>query len=90
MDTWTQANHFLFNIRVGDGYHTSKEDKIFCIKRTKKRIHLSNGIIVHMKQMNNFSYMTSSSVTCGNKRYDRIHQILRDIEGYLIYKIDCS
>jgi len=71
-----ESEKFLLSLKVGEGYND-----IVVTKKTKKRIHLSNGKIVNIKNGDGFLYL--SSVKNG------INQILRDIEGFLIYKIHC-
>jgi hypothetical protein len=85
---WNKAHNFLFEMKVGDYYLTSSTTKIECTKRTKKKIYLSNNTIVSIKQSSNgYYYLDSRSVVRHNKSYPIVHQILRDIEGFLIYKI---
>ena len=54
---------------------------IIVTKKTKKRIHLSNRKIVTIKNGGDFLYLDSAK--------NGINQILRDIQGFLIYKIHC-
>ena len=79
MDLNVEANKFLFELNVGEGYNN-----VVVNKRTKKRIHLSNGAIVHIKTLENGLLYLDSKLN--SKSYPVINQILRDIEGYLIYK----
>ena len=72
-----QANLFLYNGKVGD-YYLSGGQRIEITRRTKKRIYLSSGIIVSIKTLWDKSLYLDSK---------KINQVLRDIEGYLIYKI---
>jgi hypothetical protein len=83
---WNDANDFLFNMKVGDKYKISTETYVECVKRTDKRIYLSNGNIVTIKTLNGYKYLTSRSIVTRNKSYDSVTQILRDIEGYFIYQ----
>lgn len=74
---------------VGDKYKVSTDQDITCIKRTDKQIHLSNGVKVTIKSLKGTDsfYLTSNKTNKrGNKSYNHIDQVLRDIEGYLIYK----
>ena len=87
MDMFTKAHMFLYYLKEGKGYKTSIESKVVCVKRTKKKIFLSNGVIVHLKKKNGMLYFSSASIIRGYKRYEILNQILRDIEGYLIYKL---
>ena len=87
MNTWDEANLYLFNIKEGEGYRTSTDTEVICTKRTNKRIYLSNGVIVNIKNNGKFLYLSSASNTIGRKRYEKVDQILRDIQGYLIYLI---
>jgi hypothetical protein len=78
---------FIYNGKVGD-YYLSGEEKVEITKRTLKRIHFSNGVIVSIKTLpNGMIYLTSRSVVRHNKPYPVVGQMIRDIEGYLLYKI---
>lgn len=79
MNLNVEANKFLFELNVGEGYNN-----VVVNKRTKKRIYLSNGTIVHIKTLENGLLYLDSKLN--SKSYPIINQILRDIEGYLIYK----
>ena len=87
MDLYTKAHIFLYYLKEGKGYKTSSNNKIVCVKRTEKKIVLSNGVIVHLKEKNGLKYLDTASFVKGYKRYEYLNQILRDIEGYLSYKI---
>lgn len=87
MDTWTAAHMFLFDMKEGQGYKISTDTKVVCVKRTKKRIYLSNNIIIHLKEKNGMKYLASGGFGKYHKRYEYLNKVLRDIEGYLIYKI---
>jgi Mg2+/Co2+ transporter CorC len=64
------------------------DEKIEVVKRTPKRIHFSNGDIVSIKTLSNgMEYFTSRAITSHNKRYPIVEQMIRDIEGFLIYKL---
>lgn len=79
MDLNLEANKFLFELEVGKGY-----DDVIVTKKTKKRIYLSNGVIIHIKKFENgLLYLDSKT---NNKKYPIINQVLRDIEGWLVYK----
>ena len=79
MDLNVEANKFLFELKVGQGYND-----VLVTKRTKKRIHFSNGVIVHIKKLENGLLYLDSKLN--NKKHPIINQILRDIEGWLVYK----
>jgi hypothetical protein len=82
MDTWIEAHKFILNMSVGDHYIDGTGD-VFLIKKTKTRWYFSNGQIIHRKLYPNKSdvyYLGGKSV----------NQILRNIEGYLIYKIQSN
>lgn len=81
---WSNAHKFLLDIQVGNSY-----DNVTCIKRTEKKIFLSNGVVVTIKKIKGTKIhhlVSNKKITRGNKKYDYINQILRDIEGFLIYK----
>ena len=87
MDLNLNSNLFLFNSEVGDHYYTG-EQKIEVTKRTKTKIYLSSGVIVNIKTLSDGSkFLDSKSVIRNKKSYPVIHQVLRDIEGYLVYQI---
>jgi hypothetical protein len=90
MDTYTKAHMFLYYLKEGKGYKTSVHSKIICVKRTNKKIVLSNGVKIHLKKKNGMLYFYSASVVRGNKRYEYLEQVLRDIQGYLIYKLHAN
>lgn len=79
MDLNVEANKFLFELKVGEGYNN-----IIVTKRTKKRIYLSDGSIIHIKKLENGFLFLDSKLN--NKKYPIVYQILRDIEGWLVYK----
>ena len=79
MDLNVEANKFLFELNVGEGYNN-----VVVNKRTKKRIYFSNGVIVHIKKFENGLLYLDSKLN--NKKHPIINQILRDIEGWLVYK----
>ena len=68
---FAQSEMFLLSLNVGEGYND-----VIVTKRTNKRIYLSNQKIVHIKNGGTFFYLDGKN----------INQVLRDIEGYLIYK----
>lgn len=65
---------FLLSLKVGEGF-----DGVSVTKRTDKRIYLSTGQIVHIKESGKFKYLDAKGNT--------IKQILRDIEGFLLMRI---
>lgn len=74
MSDFECSEKFLLSLKVGEGYNN-----VYVTKRTKKRIHLSNGKIITIKNGGDFLYLHAAK--------NGINQILRDIEGYLIYKL---
>jgi hypothetical protein len=87
MDLNLQANLFIYDAKVGD-FYLSGGNKVEVIKRTKKRIHFSNDVIVSIKTLSNgMKYLSSKSVVRNNKPYPVVGQMIRDIEGYLLYLI---
>ena len=69
------------NSKVGDHYY-SGGNKISVIKRTPRRIHFDNGNVVTIQKSKSgkFFYFNGK----------KVDQILRDIEGYLLYLIHSS
>lgn len=81
-----EANLFIYEAKVGD-FYLSGGNKIEVLKRTKNRICFSNNVIVSIKTLpNGIKYLSSRSVVIHNKSYPVVDQMIRDIEGYLIYK----
>lgn len=86
-DLFLKAQKFVINMKVGDFYMTSKDDKVECIKRDKNKIHLSNGVNIRFQKTkldNSLYLVTNKKISKGNKKFDYINQILRDIEGYFV------
>lgn len=83
---WNEAHRFLLDMKPGD-FYMAGETKIECQKRTDKKIWLSDGTIIRLRPLDNDSfYLTSNRwVKVRNRSYNRIENILRDVEGYLIY-----
>ena len=89
-DINVEANRFIYGSKVGDFYMVG-QDKIEVVKRTPNRIHFSNGVVVSIRTLSNgMNYLSSRSVVSHNKSYPIVDQMIRDIEGYLIYKIHSS
>ena len=89
-DINVEANRFIYGSKVGDFYMVG-QDKIEVVKRTPKRIHFSNGVVVSIRTLSNgMNYLSSRSVVSHNKSYPIVDQMIRNIEGYLIYKIHSS
>lgn len=72
--TFKNSEIFLLGLNIGEGYND-----VVVNKRTNKRIYLSDGNIIHIKDGGTFKYLDGK----------RINQVLRDIEGYLVYKVHC-
>ena len=73
--------YFLISILfIGSGKSVSETN------REKSKIKLSNGLQVTVKKSGDMVYLTSGSFRCKNRSYNRIDGILRDVEGYLIWK----
>ena len=70
------AEQYLLSLNIGEGYND-----VIVVKRTPNRIYLSNNKIVHIRKGDGFKYLDAKGLT--------IKQILRDIEGYLIYLKHC-
>ena len=76
IDTWLEAHKFLLNLKIGEGFGPD-DNKITLIKKTKKTLSLSDKKIIHIKKVDNFFYLDGK----------HINQILRNIEGYIVYLI---
>ncbi len=83
-DLWSDAHKFLLDMQVGTSYNN-----VTCIGRTEKKIFLSNDIVVTIRKVKGapiYYLISNKKISRGNRKYDYIDQILRDIEGFLIYK----
>jgi hypothetical protein len=84
MNTWIDAHKYILNMGVGD-YYGVGENKVEVVKRTKSQIKFSNGKIIHIKNDGKWFYFDGKSTS---KKSPGVHlQILRDVEGYLVYKL---
>ena len=87
MDLNVEANRFIYGAKVGD-YYMVGNNKIEVVKRTPKKIYFSNDVTISIRTLSNGNtYLSSKSIVSHNKRYMVVDQMIRDIEGYLIYKI---
>jgi hypothetical protein len=74
---WTKAHQFILDSKVGD-FYMSGDKEVLVVRRSPKRIYFSNGeLITITKSKYDFFYLTGKNVD----------NVLRDIEGYFIYKI---
>lgn len=73
---WLKSHHVILNMKVGDMFLSGGRN-VMCIKRTPNRIYLSTGDLITIKRCDNFYYLQGK----------KVEQILRDIEGFLVYKI---
>jgi hypothetical protein len=74
---WKKAHRFILDSKVGD-FYMQGDNKVSVIRRSPKRIYFSNGELISIKNSKyNFFYLSGRNVD----------NVLRDIEGYFIYKI---
>jgi len=75
---WTKAHQFILDSKEGDFYMIG-DKKVSVVRRSPKRIYFSNGELVTVKESKDkkFFYLHGRNV----------NQVLRDIEGYLLYLI---
>jgi len=75
---WTKAHQFILDSKEGDFYMVG-DKKVSVVRRSPKRIYFSNGELVTIKESKggDFFYLYGRNV----------NQVLRDIEGYLLYLI---
>jgi len=74
---WNKAHRFILDSKEGD-FYMSGDNKISVVKRSPKRIYFSNGELIGIKKSKyDFHYLVGKN----------LNNILRDIEGYFIYKI---
>lgn len=82
MDTWIESHKFIINMSVGDHY-VDATGIVSLIKKTKTRWYFSNGQIAHRKIYPG----KTDEFYLGGKN---INQLLRNIEGFLIYQIQTN
>jgi hypothetical protein len=77
---WLKSHHFILDSKVGD-FYLSGDKKVSVVRRSPKRIYFSNGNLISIKTVkddnHDFFYLSGRN----------IDNVLRDIEGYFIYKI---
>jgi len=73
---WIKSHQFLLDMSVGD-FYLSGGVKHSVIKRTKKKIWFDNGYFVQLTKSKEYGFLYLKG--------KNVNQILRDIEGYLIY-----
>jgi hypothetical protein len=77
---WTKAHQFILDSKEGD-FYMQGDKKVSVVRRSPKRIYFSNGELISIKHVkddvHNFFYLSGRNVD----------NVLRDIEGYFIYKI---
>ena len=71
---WTKAHQFILDSQIGD-YYMLGDKKILVVRRSPKRIYFSNGELVTIKKIGDSFYLSGRN----------INQVLRDIEGYLLF-----
>ena len=73
---WINAHKFIIDSKVGDHYESGGQ-KVSVIKRTPRRIYLSNNktITIQRSKDGGFYFLNGKNV----------NQTLRDIEGYLLF-----
>ena len=83
-DLYLEAHKLIINMEVGQTI-----GPITCEKRSKNKIYLTNGITITFKPLKEgvFYLTTNKKVRSGRRSYDYIDTILRDVEGFLLYKI---
>lgn len=75
---WTKAHQFILDSKIGD-FYMEGDKKVSVVRRSPKRIYFSNGELITLKKSKSgeFFYLSGRNVD----------QVLRDVEGYLLYKI---
>lgn len=73
---WMRAHEMLLNSNVGKLY-ASGGIVVSVIRRTPRRIYLSNGKIITIQKSKDGTFLFLNG--------KNVNQILRDIEGFLLY-----
>jgi len=73
---WVKSHQFLLNMSVGD-FYLSGGKKYTVVKKTKKKIWFDNGDFVQLTKSKEYGFLYLKG--------KNVNQILRDIEGYLVY-----
>jgi len=86
-DAWIQAQKFILSLKEGDEFYIGTKkievDKITNYKIALKIDNKSFDII--KKYYDEFYYFHSRGIRIRNKNYPLINQLIRDIEGYIVY-----
>jgi len=72
---WLKSHNIILDMKVGDFYETG-DHRVSVIKRTPHRIHFSNGYVVTISKSSYGFYHLMGK---------KVNQILRDMEGYLVF-----
>jgi hypothetical protein len=74
---WIKAHRFIFDSKVGD-FYMQGDKKVSVVRRSPKRIYFSNGELITISKLKDDTFYLSGR---------NVDNVLRDIEGYFIYKI---
>jgi hypothetical protein len=74
---WTKAHQFILDCKIGD-FYISGDKKVSVVRRSPKRIYFSNGELITIRKSDHGFYYLSGR---------NLDNVLRDIEGYFLYKI---
>lgn len=86
-DTWIQSQKFILSLKEGDEFYIG-ETKINVLKVTNYKISLkidNKSFDILKKHCDEFFYFHSKGIRIRNKNYPLINQLIRNIEGYLVY-----
>lgn len=87
IDTWKLSHTFILSLKEGDVFYLGNK-KHSVTKRTPFKISLSidgKDLNVLIKNCDEFFYFHSRGIKVRNHSYPLVSQLLRDIEGYIVY-----
>jgi hypothetical protein len=92
LDTWLMAHLIILNSNVDDIIDLDIA-KYVVIEKTNIKIKIKNiknptdVYNIRFVDTGKFKYMTSNTIKYKNRSYEKINQLLRDIEGYIIKEL---
>lgn len=86
-DAWIQAQKFILSLKEGDEFYMG-EEKLKVLKVTNYKISLSinnKPFDILKKHYDEFFYFHSKGIRIRNKNYPLVNQLIRNVEGYIVY-----
>jgi len=86
-DVWILSQKFLLSLREKDVFYLGKRKFEVGMVNDHKISLLINGkpFLIHKKHCDEFFYLHSRGIKIKNRNYPLVDQLIRDIEGYIVY-----